>query len=376
MDIEKIITIDRLAFGGEGVGRSEGKVVFVPWALPGDKVRIRILSDHGRYERAEVLEILEKSPARREAPCPVFGQCGGCHWQHLKYEDQLEWKERILKETLERTAQIGDPQILPIIPAVREWHYRRRIQVKVGPKGELGFHRAKSHDVIPVNECWIADESLNQKFSELVQSDGVSRPFELSRDAEGSVSVTGLLSDERVFSQVNPEQNERLIRVVLDLAFGRAEIPFTKKKTVVELYAGSGNFTFRLAERVKEVIAIEENTEAVRLGEEQAIEQEVENIDWIRGSAEWGLKKVFRKKMSVDLLVLDPPRRGAREILDMIPLIRPRTIIYVSCDPVTLARDLKDLTRRHYKLEKVQPIDMFPQTYHIESVSQLALAEV
>ncbi len=363
---EKVITIDRLAFGGEGVGRTEGKVVFVPWTAPGDKVRVKILSDHGRYERAEIVEILEPSPDRIDPLCPVFGLCGGCQWQHLKYEEQVKIKEEILRETLVRVAQIHEPNILPMIASPSPWHYRSRIQLKVDAQGRIGFHGFKSHQVVPIENCPISDERLNAKLNEILSHP--ERPqtgFEISLNGSNG---------EKVFSQVNPEQNRRLIETVLDLALGNAERAFTQKKIVVELYAGSGNFTIPIAERVGKVIAVEENSEAVRQGDELARSKGLETVEWIEGSAEWGLKKVYRKKVAADVLVLDPPRRGAKEILDLIPLVRPRLIVYVSCDPVTLARDLQFLVRRHYRLEKIQPIDMFPQTYHIESVAQLVLA--
>lgn len=372
---ERILTIDRLAFGGEGVGRDEGKVVFVPWTVPGDRVRVRTLSDHGRYERAELLEVLEKSADRADPPCPVFGLCGGCQWQHLKYETQLRWKTEILRESLERTGQVSAAKILPMIPAPNPWNYRRRVQMKVDADGRIGFYRFKSHEVVPVEMCSIADPLLNDKLKEIRSSpERLERGFEISLNGSSPASLReDIEGDERSFSQINPGQNKSLIQTVLDFAFGNAERAFTRKKTVVELYAGSGNLTFPLAERAGEVIAVEENPDAVRQGEDDAMGRGIETIDWIRGTAEWGLKKIYRRKISADVLVLDPPRRGAKEILDLIPLVRPRLIVYVSCDPMTLSRDVKDLTRRHYSLEKVQPIDMFPQTYHIESVAQLSL---
>ena len=188
----------------------------------------------------------------------------------------------------------------------------------------------------------------------------------------GVVKVLGE-TDPAVFSQVNPEQNKNLVGTVIDFAFGNAEKAFTKKKRVVELYAGSGNLSFPLAERSGGIFCVEENAEAVHRGEKEADARGAANMAWIEGSAEWGLKKIYRSQVDVDLLVLDPPRRGAKETMDLVCLIRPRAIVYVSCDPVTLSRDLNLLVRRHYRLEKVQPIDMFPQTYHIESVSRLVL---
>ena len=137
--MERILTIDSLAFGGEGVGRAEGKVVFVPQTVPGDQVRVKVLSDHGKYERAELMEILQKSPERVDPECPVFGRCGGCQWQHVSYDAQLRWKQEILADTLRRVGRVADPKILPMIPASDPWHYRRRIQLKVAPDGKIMY---------------------------------------------------------------------------------------------------------------------------------------------------------------------------------------------------------------------------------------------
>lgn len=370
---EKVVAIDRLAYGGEGVGRDDGKAIFIPGTAPGDRVAVRVLEDHGRYERGEMVSLLKKSPDRVSPPCPVFGLCGGCQWQYLRYEAQLKFKEEILRETLIRMGGISEPHLFSMIPAQHPWNYRRRIQLKVGSEGQIGFFAAKSHQVVPFEECLIADPRLNKKLGEIRNSS--ERPksgFELSLNGHG-VEMVPVSVQEKIFSQVNGEQNRHLIKSVLRFAFGNAHQAFTKKSTVVELYAGSGNFTFPLAEHAGQVTAIEENPHAVLKGIGETERREIKNIEWIKGAAEWGFKKVYRRRLPVDILVLDPPRKGADEILDLIPLVRPRNIVYVSCDPTTLARDLKQLVRRHYQLKSVQPIDMFPQTYHIESIAHLSL---
>ncbi len=371
---EKIVTIDRLAYGGEGVGRNEGKVIFVPGTAPGDKVLVRVTSDGGRFERGQLVSLLEKSPTRVEPLCPVFGTCGGCQWQHLSYATQVKMKAEIVHETLVRMGQIVHPPVLPIISASDPWNYRRRIQLKIDPEGKIGFYAAKSHQVVPFEECKIADPQLNKKLAEIrLGAEKFESGFELLMSNHG-VEVIKDSGGEKVFSQVNREQNRHLIDTVINFVFGNAHKAFTERNTLVELYAGSGNFTFPLAEKAGRLIAVEENPCAIEKAELESQARKISNIQWIKGSAEWGLKKIYRRKIAVDTLVLDPPRRGAHEILDLIPLIRPRTIVYVSCDPTTLARDLKVLVRRHYRLDKVQPIDMFPQTYHIESVASLSLA--
>lgn len=370
---EKEILIESLAFGGEALGRDEGKVVFVAGAVPGDRVRVRIVSDHGKYERAELLEVTEASRERVTPECPVFGVCGGCQWQHVAYDAQVKWKQKILTETLERVGRLAKPNVLPMIPAPDRWGYRSRIQIKVDDEGSVGFHAPKSHQIVSFDDCKIADPRLNAKMAALKVSEELQPgPWELSVNGNSDVHVTPALHGETIFSQVNRAQNESLIRTVMDFSFGKAEAAFNRKKTVIELYAGSGNLSFPLAEHAGVVHCVEENAQSVARGEAEAAARGIANVHWISGNAEWGLKKLYRRKVHADLLVLDPPRRGAKEIMDLICVMKPRKIVYVSCDPVTLSRDLNLLTKRHYKLEKVQPIDMFPQTYHIESVSLLS----
>lgn len=372
--MERILTIESLAFGGEGVGRDDGKVVFVPQAVPGDHVRVRVVSDHGKYERAEILEIVAKSPDRVDPECPVFGSCGGCQWQQVRYDAQLKWKREILSDSLRRVGRIPNPDVLPIIPAADPWHYRRRIQLKVDGEGRIGFYGPKSHGVVEFDECRIADPLLNERLAEMRRVDRApQKGFELSLNGTAVVHVLEEKKSDLVFSQVNPAQNKHLVQTVLDFAFGNADMAFTKQKRIVELYAGRGNFSFPLARKAGGITCVEENAQAVRLAEEEAESRGLDHMTWIQGSAEWGLKKVYRNREAVDILVMDPPRRGAKEILDLVCVIKPRFIVYVSCDPVTLARDLCQLVRRHYTLEKVQPVDMFPQTYHVESVSKLVL---
>jgi 23S rRNA (uracil1939-C5)-methyltransferase len=371
---EKEILIESLAFGGEGVGRDDGKVVFVPATVPGDRVRVRVLSDHGKYERGELAGVIEPSPDRATPPCEVFGTCGGCQWQHVVYDAQLRWKQRILTETLTRVGRIADPNVLPILGAERPWNYRSRIQLQVDSGGAIGFHAPKSHSVVTFGDCKIADSRLNEKLSELKRASSLEAgDFEIYLNGTSEVHVRERASGEAVFSQVNRAQNDKLVATVLDFAFGKADAAFTRKKKVIELYAGSGNLSFPLAERAGSVHCVEESVQAVNQAESLMAEKGLSNLDWIAGHAEWGLKKLYRRKIVPDLLVLDPPRRGAKEILDLVCVMKPRQVVYVSCDPVTLARDLNLLARRHYKLDKVQPIDMFPQTYHIESVSLLSL---
>ncbi len=368
--MDKIVTIERLAFGGEGVGRVDGKVVFVPLTVPGDRVKVRIVSDHRRYERGELIEVLTASQDRTTPRCAVFGQCGGCQWQHISYAKQLVAKEEILRDTLQRLAQCDGFELLPIIPSEPVWNYRNRIQLKNNGR-QIGFYGSGNHRIIPFDHCDIAHPSLNKELKTLQQEpQKLGEKFELWVNAQGHTEYLNLPDGERTFSQVNPAQNERMKQELLHFVFGRANAVFTRKKNIVELYAGSGNLTFSLAERAGQVVAVEENQAAIEQLEADCLEQKLHNVECVPGTAEWGLKKIYRRRTSIDDLVIDPPRGGAKDILDLILIAKPRRVIYISCDPSTLARDIKVLSR-DYRLEKVQPIDMFPQTYHIESISEL-----
>ncbi|MBI2066970.1 MAG: class I SAM-dependent RNA methyltransferase [Deltaproteobacteria bacterium] len=372
---EKVVVIERLAHGGNGVGRINNKVVFVPGTVPGDRVKICITESRGRFDRGEVLEILEPSPGRISPRCSVFGLCGGCQWQHLDYATQLREKTAILKESLQRIGKIADVIPLPIIPSPHHWNYRQRIQLHTDAESHVGFYRSERHEVVEFNRCEIAFPRLNEHLQGL-KSNGYKnfpRHFELAVDGE-EVTLFPLEEEGRFFSQVNPELNERLIETVLHFALGRSEPAFTKKWTLVELYCGSGNFTFSLARRVGKVFAVEHSLAALQEAEKRAAHLGLTNIEFLQGSAEWGLKRFYRRKSPVDILLLDPPRQGASEILDLIIVLKPRVIVYVSCDPTTLARDVGFWSRHRYRLEEVQPLDMFPQTYHLETVVKLVRA--
>ncbi len=195
--------------------------------------------------------------------------------------------------------------------------------------------------------------------------------MELRVKEDGSVGYSP--RHEEVFEQVHPAQNEKLRELVVRSAFGRADPAFIRKKKVVELYAGNGNLTEVLAAGVERMWAVESNENAVAQGQLRTEGKSQSHVEWILGTAEWGLKTVYRKGIIPDVLVLDPPRSGAADVVDLILLSRPRRIVYVSCDPTTLARDLKELVKRYYVLESVTRVDMFPQTYHVECVAVLTV---
>lgn len=335
------------------MGEVEGKKVFVHFSAPGDVLEVEIVKDHGSYAEACLLEIVELSPSRVEPPCPVFGQCGGCQWQHIDYKTQLEWKRRILRETLERIGKIEDPNVLPTLPSPKEWNYRNRMMLHVNSKGKVGFYKAKSKEVVEFERCYIAEEELNEQLNE--------RREEISKRDRG---ISLRLKGGPHFAQVNNAQNEKLKKIIAEWI---ADIPH---ETVIELYAGSGNFTFPIAEAADKVIALEIDGRAVKWAREHAEKSGIKNIAFHRLPSDRA-RQAFHKGRP-DVVFLDPPRRGASEALDAIIDLKPPIIIYMSCDPATMSRDVHNLLESGWKFQKSLPIDMFPQTFHIESLTMLS----
>jgi len=329
----------------------DGKKVFVEFAAPGDTLEIEIVRDHGSFAEARIMRVIEPAPCRVMPACPVFGRCGGCQWQHLSYATQLEWKSRILAETLARIGGIPESHVLPALPSPTQWNYRNRIQLHVDSKGRVGFYRPKSKEVVEFERCYIADEHLNEMLA-------AHRAEFATRDRGVSLKV----SDGPHFSQVNTAQNEAVQKILIEWV---SEVPHAR---VVELYAGSGNFTFPMAQVATQIFATEIDGRAIAAAKERATREGVTNIEFICAPAERILKKF---KGPCDLVFLDPPRKGAAEAIEAITALGPKAIIYMSCDPATMARDVRTLATSGWSLVKSLPIDMFPQTFHIESLNLL-----
>ncbi len=427
----KEIKIDSLAHGGRGVGRLEGKAVFVPLTAPGDKVLFHPVKEKKGYIEGELVEVVKPSSLRREPPCAVYGDCGGCNWQHLPYDDQAAAKESIFRETLWRLGTVAEEAFLPIIPAPSEWRYRNRAQFKTHfAEGKLhvGFYRRKSHVVIDIESCPLMSPLINDVMKamkgglanapfresmtqiEIAVNDHDNRAVavvhltvhpskEELRFAEKQLSTIealaglffqsdrkhkmikafaredGLLSYQLDsgeknmelsfspggFTQVNYVQNRRLVEEVLALARRR------KPGRLLDLYAGIGNFSLPLAACTEEVIAIEGYAGAIADGERNAFAGGIKNCRFITGDALKELNKLDLQ--TFDTVLIDPPRVGAAPVMKRLATSGIPTIIYVSCNPATLARDLRYLTREGYKIKSSQPIDLFPQTYHIESIT-------
>ncbi|HPQ80323.1 MAG TPA: class I SAM-dependent RNA methyltransferase [bacterium] len=347
------ITIEKLIHGGSGIGVSDGKRIFVPFSAPGDVLSVRVTKDHGGYAEASIEDIIEPSPCRTKPACPVFGRCGGCQWQHISYDAQLRAKRTILKEALERIGKIAEPGVFDTLPSPKQWNYRNRIQLHVDSKGRVGFYRQKSKEVVEFERCAIAEDGINDELAR--------RRLEISARDRG-ISIGSFSRPEFAgsFAQVNTEQNENLKRVVAEWL---SEVPHS---TVFEFYAGAGNLTFPVAKVAGCVFASDVDSRAVDAARKRQEMENVCNVEFICAPAD---KAPRRVRGGCDVLLVDPPRKGCGEAIERIASLSPEAILYVSCDPATLARDSAEFAVRGWHLVKSLPIDMFPQTFHVESLS-------
>lgn len=401
------LSLTDMAHGGSALGRHQGKVIFVPYALPGEQVTVEVLKDKRHFAHARLLEVQSPSPDRIEPPCPFFGKCGGCHWQHASYPAQLAFKTAIVRSQLTRLAKFADPPVRDTIASPDPWHYRNHVQLAVSRRGQLGFYAAASRHIVPVDECLLLHPLLDTLFFALDLGFEANLPlrrlslragvntgdqmiiFETVGDeppeleVDLSVSCVLLPQDgrpvnligfnritERVagqtffispgsFFQVNTPQTETLIRLVTEYLEPAGD------ETLLDAYCGVGTWALTLAGRVAHVIGIESAPTAVE--DFQINAEEMENVMILPGAVEEVLPGL---EMPIDLAVVDPPRAGmTREALAALVRLAPQRIVYVSCDPATLARDGRALVEAGYDLSTVQPVDMFPQTHHVETVS-------
>ncbi len=399
------LRIDRLAYGGDGVGRlPDGRVLFVPYTIPGELVRVQLVETKRRHARAALVEVLEASPDRVLPRCRHFTTCGGCHYQHIDYAAQLSAKAAILKEQMEHIGGLKEIPEIEILPSPKAWNYRNHIQFHLTPDGKLGFQKARSNQPFAIQECHLPEAGIDRLWAqvEIEPALGLERVSlrqgadedlmivlessttdSLDFDVEGlAVSVVqadplGSLvlagSDHIVmevlgwrfkvsagsFFQVNSLQAASLVHQLL------AYLPLEPTMTALDVYAGVGLFSAFLAPRVKRLVAIEVSSEAC--DDFSTNLDEFDNVELYEASAEDVLDTVA---FNPDVTVMDPPRAGlGAKIVEAVLSQGAQWLAYVSCDPATLARDACQLASGGYSLEKLALIDMFPQTYHIESMS-------
>jgi 23S rRNA (uracil1939-C5)-methyltransferase len=442
------VTIDDLAFGGEGVGRIDGYVVFVRGGIPGDQLRVRLDQARARFGRASIEAVLTPSPHRVEAPCQYFGRCGGCRLQHVDYAAQLSFKSKQVADALERLGGLPPVEIRPILAAPETYGYRNKMEFTVASQGPnhpltVGLHEAERYDrVLDVDRCLLQSERMNALLDEsrrffvehgltayeqdsgegllrflmlregrrtdeamvnvVTSSPAVSELAPLAERLAARVketasvvmnvnpkkasvavgieehllggrdhireSVGGLTFQVSAnsFFQTNSAQAERLFTIVLEAA------ALTGGETVFDLYAGTGAISLLLAQRSRWVYGVEVAQAAVDDAARNAAANGISNCTFLAGEVRFVLPELIAQGVTAQVVVADPPRAGFHpKALASLARLAPARISYVSCNPATLARDLGDLARAGYRVEWVQPVDMFPHTPHIEAVARL-----
>jgi 23S rRNA (uracil1939-C5)-methyltransferase len=392
-------------YGGDALARlPDGRAVFIPYALPDEELLIWLVEEKERYARGEIIEIIKPSPLRIQPRCPHFCDCGGCHYQHISYEEQLKIKESIFIDQLERMGKIIDPPVKEIVPSPMVWNYRNQIQLHISREGELGFLRHRSDQIVPIQECHLPEDSLNQIWPALsleyipgldritirsgeegqdtliVLESSDPKPIEFSVDLPlsavhqgpgGEIVLAGddftiipiqdipFVVSSGSFFQVNTPVAELIVNFLLE------KLPLNDDSLVLDVYCGVGLFSAFLAPRVGKVIGIESDPKA---GEDFLYNlASHKNVDFYDLPAENVLPFL---DLTPDIILLDPPRAGiSKTVLDSVVSLNPGLIVYISCDPATLARDSNRFQKQGFVSQESTPFDMFPQTFHIESVN-------
>ena len=420
------LEITGLVHGGRGIGRFNGKAVFVPMTAPGDRVICRTVKSKSSYIEAVLESVIEPSASRREPPCPYFGDCGGCQWQDLSYPSQSRWKEKIYSDQLLRSKVATEESLVTIIPAPEEWHYRNRVQFKCQMDQDglaIGFYRPNSHIVVDIKRClllpqpiqrvldllrdelpcapcpdcighvdvacgddgdirvlmhllpasrrqlkkWLQDFAQRHQVNACLQS-GHKKTVEL---VYGKADLSLIVDQPPMvlsygpggFAQVNPAQNRNLVAEMLEV------LDLQGTENVVDLFCGMGNFSLPIARRAGRVTGIEDYPPSVEIAVENAVANNLQNIQFRAADASSALNHCSVDEL--DLVVLDPPRSGSYQASREILRARPQRVLYISCDPATLVRDLKLLVNDGYRIVSSRPLDLFPQTWHIESMTLL-----
>lgn len=422
MSTELKLKIDSLTYGPYGIGRDNRRVILVPLTVPGDEAGVRIVAEKRNYAIGELSHLLKPSPLRQVPPCPYFERCGGCPWQQIEYEGQLAAKEKIVVDALHRIGRLDGFQILPILRSPQEYGYRRRIRLQSDGRKRLGFYRALSHELIEIDSCLIADPQVDRhlsvarewikglrtklRFVEIIMSDGEQQTVLVGRSEErffqeddalcapfvsGQKEIKGVIIsgpgwhrswgrtkihiqsqddlimevDGNIFTQVNREGNNLLVGEILQWG------EFDHQDRVLELYSGTGNLSLPAARRAGEIIAVDGNPQSIRNGKENGRLNRIENIRWLCSDVPKAVRRLVTDQEQFSKIILNPPRSGAKGLEHELASLNADKILYVSCNPPTLARDLSALSKKGYRLTRVRPIDLFPHTFHVEVLSEM-----
>jgi len=441
------LVVDDLAFGGDGVGRTDGYVMFVRGGLPGDRLRVRVTEARGRYGRGVIEAVVTPSPDRVEAPCPYFGRCGGCRLQHLTYPAQLAFKAKQVHDCLTRLGGLPPFELRPIVPAPEPYGYRNKMEFTVVEPGPaVGLHAAERYDVVlDIERCLLQSDTMNALLDEFrrqararalsVWDPGSERGLlrfltvrEGRRTGQAMVNVVASAPDiealvpvaqslkarvaatASVLLNVNDKKASVAIGTEEHLLLGRDHITETLDgvafqvsansffqtntmqaerlfalvteaceldgaDTVLDLYSGTGAISLLLARRAARVYGIEVAAAAVADATRNARANGIDNCTFLEGEVRHVLPALMSEGVRASVVVADPPRAGFHpKALAALVALAPARIVYVSCNPATLARDVGDLARLGYRLQWVQPVDMFPQTPHIEAIARLSRA--
>jgi len=363
------LTIQDIAFGGEGVGRADDFVVFVPFVLVGEVVEVELTEVKKNFARAKLLQVVQPAPERVEPACRYFGQCGGCQYQHVDYATQLRWKHKQIADLFQRIGGFGQALVAPVIPCPQPYGYRNRIMIrsqwnKPEQKLNIGFVRWDCGLVEDIEECKIAEPVLNE---EILRVRAHPPP-------KGGIKVVLRVPPENwdvppdSFFQNNFFLLPKLVETVRDiLRHGGA-------RCLVDLYCGVGFFGIEMAGAVESFVGVEYDRRAIQSAQRNATARNINNGQFIAGEVEVVLPELLKRfSPQATTVLLDPPRKGCwPQTLQLLRETRPAQVIYVSCHPATMARDLNILCANGvFELVRVQPLDMFPQTQHVECVADL-----
>ena len=392
--ITVVLRLDAMTYGGDAIGRAGGKAIFVQGGIPGEQVRAAIVEDRGRFARAQVLEVIEASPDRVQPRCPHFGfeetACGGCHWQQVDDAAQARFKAEIVREQFRRITRIEGAPVRDTIPSPEVWGYRNHAQFSIAPDGRLGFQAARSNRVVPIDEChviqppiadWLQANRRAQTSAERWEvrsfggEDGSVEAWPQNAPASGvqppreasSLQIKG--ATFRVSAGSFFQVNTSLIETLIDQALNRLDL--RGGETAVDAYCGVGLFARFIAPRAGRVIGIESSAGAIADARENL--RQFGNVEWREGLVE---NELLGIRDSIDAVIVDPPRAGCGpKVIHALVEKQVKRLVYVSCDPSTLARDARQLIGDGYALIDVQPLDMFPQTYHIETIALFTYKE-
>lgn len=415
----EILDVERLTYGADALAHRDRQVVFVPYAAPGDRVEATLVEERRGWVRARVERVIGAGPARVVPGCRWFPTCGGCQWQHVAPATQREAKAAVVAEQLARVAGVRDATVLPTLAGPVDWGHRARVTL-VAEGRRAGYHRARSHTLVEIADCPIAHPDVQAHLDVArawlaalrvaVERVSIARApggVVLTAEASGRPGPADRAASERllvvtpsvrgavlrgpggsrlvigdptvrtplepgldlevpgdVFTQVNPGANARLVGAVLGLG------DFRGGETILDLYAGAGNFGLPIARRGARVLAIERDPIAVAAGRENATRHRL-GVEFREAAVAAALPELAPG--TADAVVLDPPRAGAVGAVAALGALRAPRILYVSCDPATMARDVRALAGSGYRVGRVQPVDLFPHTYHVESVTELLL---